>query len=78
MVTVKMPKFGLIMTEGTIMEWYKKVGDHVEEGEPLAQVETQKIANDILSPVSGTLVEILAQPEESIPCQDPIAKIRQD
>ena len=38
-----MPKFGLIMTEGTITEWYKNEGDHVEAGEPLLQIETQKL-----------------------------------
>lgn len=78
MVTVKMPKFGLIMTEGTISEWYKKEGDHVEEGEVLAQVETQKITNELQSLVAGTLVEILVQAEDTVPCQEPVAKIQMD
>ena len=78
MEVVTMPKFGLIMTEGTVSEWYKKVGDHVEEGEPLLQVETQKLVNDVESPVSGTLVKILAEVYDTVPCQDPIAEIQPD
>lgn len=78
MEIVTMPKFGLIMTEGTITEWYKSEGDHVEAGEPLLQVETQKLTNDVESPVSGTLMKILAQADETIPCQDPIAEIQPD
>lgn len=78
MYVVTMPKFGLIMTEGTITDWYKNEGDHVEEGEPLLQVETQKLTNDVEAPVSGTLVKILAQVEDTVPCQDPIAEIQPD
>lgn len=78
MEIVTMPKFGLIMTEGTISEWYKNVGDHVTAGEPLLAVETQKLVNDVESPVSGTLVKILAQAEETVECQAPIAEIQPD
>ena len=73
-----MPKFGLIMTEGTITEWYKNEGDHVEAGEPLLQTETQKLTNDVEAPVSGTLVKILAQVDDTVPCQEPIAEIQPD
>lgn len=76
MITVEMPKFGLIMTEGTITEWYKKEGDHVEEGEVICQVETQKITNDVESPVAGTLVRIIAQADETVAIQEPIAEIQ--
>ena len=73
-----MPKFGLIMTEGTITEWYKNEGDHVEAGEPLLQIETQKLTNDVEAPVSGTLVKILAQVDDTVTCQEPIAEIQPD
>lgn len=73
-----MPKFGLIMTEGTITEWYKNEGDHVEAGEPLLQIETQKLTNDVEASVSGTLVKILAQVDDTVPCQEPIAEIQPD
>ncbi|MCI5562769.1 lipoyl domain-containing protein [Eubacteriales bacterium SGI.150] len=78
MEIVTMPKFGLIMTEGTITEWYKNEGDHVEAGEPLLQIETQKLTNDVEAPVSGTLVKILAQVDDTVPCQEPIAEIQPD
>ena len=78
MVKVLMPKFGLIMTEGTISEWYKKVGEHINAGEPLAQVETQKLVNDVEAPVSGTIVSILANVGDTVPCRGYIAEIEQD
>lgn len=56
-----MPKLGLTMTSGTMVEWLKKVGDRVEEGDPLASIETEKIEQEIESPCSGTLVEIIVE-----------------
>ena len=44
---VVMPKLGLTMTEGTVSKWLKKVGDAVNEGEPLFEVETDKLTNTI-------------------------------
>lgn len=58
---ITMPKLGLTMTSGTMVEWLKKVGDRVEEGDPLASIETEKIEQEIESPCSGTLVEILVE-----------------
>ena len=78
METVNMPKFGLIMTEGTIVEWYKQEGDHVTQGDPICQVETQKLMNDVEAPVSGTLTKIIAQADETVPIQEPIAEIQPD
>ena len=78
METVIMPKFGLIMTEGTIVEWYKHEGDHVEQGDPICQVETQKLMNDVEAPVSGTLTKIIAQVDDTVPIQEPIAEIQPD
>ena len=44
---VLMPKLGLTMTEGTIDEWKKNVGDTVKKGEILFSVETDKLTNDV-------------------------------
>jgi len=75
---IEMPKFGLIMTEGTIVDWYKEEGDHVEADEPVCQVETQKLTNDVVAPVSGTITKIIAQVDETVPCQQAIAEIDPD
>ena len=55
---VIMPKLGMTMTEGTIIKWHKKVGDVIEEGMPLFDVETDKLTNTVNANVSGTLLKI--------------------
>ncbi|MFQ3662385.1 MAG: biotin/lipoyl-containing protein [Chloroflexaceae bacterium] len=58
LIPVYMPKFGMTMTEGLIIEWYRQEGDTVTEGEPLFSVETEKATSDVMTPASGTIVEI--------------------
>ncbi len=58
LVPVYMPKFGMTMTEGLIVEWYREEGDLVAAGEPLFSVETEKASSDVEAPASGTLAEI--------------------
>lgn len=62
---ITMPKFGLTMTEGTIAYWYKEIGEQVEQGEPLFEVETEKIANEVESPATGILRHIFVAVGES-------------
>jgi len=50
-----MPKFGLTMHEGTIQRYFRAPGDAVKEGEPLYEVETEKVLYEVEAPVSGTL-----------------------
>ncbi len=61
MVEVRMPKFGLSMEKGFITRWYKSKGDRVEKGEPLLEVESEKITNDVPSPATGFVKEILVE-----------------
>lgn len=56
---VVMPKLGLTMTEGTIVEWYKKEGDKIEKGEKLLGVETDKLTNEVEANCSGVLRKII-------------------
>jgi 2-oxoglutarate dehydrogenase E2 component (dihydrolipoamide succinyltransferase) len=58
MAEIKMPEAGFSVPEGTVIKWYKKVGDPVEEGENLVSVETDKITLDIPAECSGVLKEI--------------------
>ena len=55
-----MPKQGLQMTEGMISTWLIEEGQPVKEGEPLFEMETDKLAITIDAAVSGTLLKILA------------------
>ncbi len=70
-----MPKQGLQMTEGTIISWFKAVGDEVKEGEPLFSMETDKLTIDIDATASGTLLKIVAEPGAVVPITEPIALI---
>ena len=58
---VILPKWGLTMEEGSLMEWLKEEGDHVEVGEIIAVVETEKITNELEAPVSGVISKILVE-----------------
>jgi len=75
---VIMPKIGLDMDEGTIGEWYKKVGDHVIEGEALLSIETDKALTDVESALTGTLVEIVAEEGDTVEITKTIAWIETD
>ncbi len=72
---IYMPKFGMTMTEGVIMQWLKKEGDRVVQGEPLLTVETEKVDTDIEAPASGTLVSIQYEAGDEAPVGEIIAYI---
>ena len=73
--SVEMPELGESVTEGTITQWLKSVGDTVEVDEPLLEVSTDKVDTEIPSPVAGTLVEILADEDDTIEVGAVIARI---
>ena len=72
---VEMPELGESVTEGTITQWLKSVGDTVEVDEPLLEVSTDKVDTEIPSPVAGTLQEILADEDDTIEVGELIARI---
>ena len=63
------------MVEGTIGKWLKQPGDKVERYEPLVEVITDKVTMEVPSPVSGSLLRILAQEGETIPMGAPLAEV---
>ena len=63
---VAMPELGESVTEGTVTRWLKKVGDTVEVDEPLLEVSTDKVDTEIPSPVAGTILEIVADEDDTI------------
>ncbi|NLG56238.1 MAG: 2-oxoglutarate dehydrogenase, E2 component, dihydrolipoamide succinyltransferase [Rhodococcus sp.] len=63
---VTMPELGESVTEGTVTRWLKAVGDEVAVDEPLLEVSTDKVDTEIPSPVSGTLLEITAQEDDTV------------
>ncbi len=58
MADVTLPQLGETVTEGTITQWFKSVGDTVAADEPLFEVSTDKVDTEVPSPVSGVLTEI--------------------
>jgi pyruvate dehydrogenase E2 component (dihydrolipoamide acetyltransferase) len=74
---VVMPRLGLTMTEGRIVEWFKNTGDLVEKGEPLFSIENEKATLDIESPFSG-FVNILVAADIVVPILKPVALISKE
>lgn len=77
-VEVLLPQWGMGMSEGTVTTWLKKVGDRVAEDEPLAEIEAEKATQELESPASGTLVEILAPEGSEVKVRTLIAWIETD
>ena len=75
MTDVVMPKMGESITEGTILEWKKQVGDSIAKDETLLEISTDKVDSEIPSPATGMIVEIIAQVNDTIPVGDVIARI---
>ncbi|MGC5616326.1 2-oxoglutarate dehydrogenase, E2 component, dihydrolipoamide succinyltransferase [Georgenia sp. Z1491] len=63
---VKMPALGESVSEGTVTQWLKAVGDTVEVDEPLLEVSTDKVDTEVPSPVAGTIEKILVEEDETV------------
>jgi len=64
---IKMPRFGMTMKQGKLAKWFKQEGDTVQKGDPLFEVETEKITNTVQSVASGSLFQIVIQVGETVP-----------
>ena len=62
-----MPNMDLIITEATVVAWFKKVGETVSKGEALLEIETDKAVTQVESPADGVLAEILADAGTVVP-----------
>lgn len=72
---VALPKLGESVTEGVIGAIFTHVGDEVEFDDPLFEVSTDKVDSEIPSPYDGVILEILAQPGETLPVGAPVLRI---
>lgn len=72
---VKMPKWGLTMTAGTVTDWLRYEGEEVSAGDPLLTVETEKAVNDVEAPADGVLRKIVAGAGTEVPVSGPVAII---
>ncbi len=72
---VIMPKYEMAQETGTVIEWLKQEGEHVEKGEPILIVGTDKVEMEVEAPATGMLVGISARPGDVVPIGQPIAHI---
>lgn len=75
MSEIIMPKMGDAMTEGKVIRWYKKAGDAVKKGEPVAEIETDKVNLDLEAEQDGTIGEVAAQEGQMVPVGGTLATI---
>jgi pyruvate dehydrogenase E2 component (dihydrolipoamide acetyltransferase) len=78
LVAVEIPKVGLVMENARLVRWLKNVGDLVQQGEPLLELETEKSVVEIEATHSGRLVEILLQVDQEAQVGDRIAWLDED
>ena len=76
MSEIIMPKMGDAMTEGKVVRWYKKQGDPLKKGEPLLEIETDKVNLDLEAEEDGVLDEISVNEGEMAPVGGRLAMIR--
>ncbi len=66
MADIVVPALGESITEATVAQWFKNVGDAVKRDEPLVELETDKVALEVASPSDGVLTEIAAGPDATV------------
>lgn len=71
----KFPDIGEGITEGRIIKWYVKKGQSIDSGEPIVNMETDKVVTDIPSPKNGTVVTIYGKEGEVINVDDPLIEL---
>jgi pyruvate dehydrogenase E2 component (dihydrolipoamide acetyltransferase) len=77
-IEVTMPNLGYDMEAGKVQSWLKAIGDSVERGEPIAEIETDKTTVEMEAMASGTLVEILCEAGTEATVGSAIAIIESD
>ena len=76
MSTVVVPKSGgVTSTKAIVARWLKREGDRVKVGEPLVELETEKVSYELESPFGGTLMKLLAHETAEVPVGEPLCEI---
>ena len=73
--TVIMPALELAQETGKVLKWLKQPGDSVRKGEPIVEIETDKVTVEVEAPAAGVLREVSAQPGDVVPVGRTIALI---
>ncbi len=75
--TINMPKLGFDMAEGLLVRWVKQVGEQINKGDVLAEIETDKATVEVESSVSGTVLQLIVDQGTMVPVNAPIAVVGQ-
>ena len=75
MKEIKIPELAESITEGTIAEWLVQPGDTIEKGDPVVELETDKVNVEVNSDYAGVIVEVLAEEGDDVNVGDTIAKV---
>ncbi|MEZ5099089.1 MAG: lipoyl domain-containing protein [Thermoleophilia bacterium] len=72
---VRLIQWGMGMQEGVVLRWHVAEGAVVAEGDPLVEIEAEKVTADVPAPVAGTVTSIVAQVGETVPVRGVLALI---
>ena len=75
-IEIEMPQMGESVSEGTILEWAKAVGDSVAEDETLVEISTDKVDAEVPAPAAGTITELLAEAGDTVTVGQVIARMQ--
>lgn len=75
LIDIPMPKMGESVMEGTIIKWYKKVGEKIDRDETIFEISTDKVDTEVPSPEAGTLAEILVNENETVDVGTIVARV---
>ncbi|MEC5423755.1 2-oxoglutarate dehydrogenase complex dihydrolipoyllysine-residue succinyltransferase [Virgibacillus sp. C22-A2] len=75
---IKIPELAESITEGTIAEWLVKKGDKIEKGDPVVELETDKVNVEVNAEISGVITEIVREEGDDVEVGDVIAKINEN
>ncbi|MDP1545287.1 MAG: biotin/lipoyl-containing protein, partial [Anaerolineales bacterium] len=75
--TINMPKLGFDMAEGLLVRWVKQVGETINKGDVLAEIETDKATVEVESSASGVVLQLIAEQGTMVPVNAPIAVVGQ-
>jgi pyruvate dehydrogenase E2 component (dihydrolipoamide acetyltransferase) len=76
--TINMPKLGFDMAEGVLVRWVKQVGEPINKGDVLAEIETDKATVEVESPASGVVLQFIVEQGDVVPVNAPIAVVGQE
>jgi len=76
--TINMPKLGFDMAEGTLVRWVKQIGENINKGDVLAEIETDKATVEVESPASGVVLQQIVDEGSVVPINAPIAVVGEE